>query len=182
MRILLDLDGVLVDFVGGACRIHGRPDPFAEPLIPEVVGNFSMDKIWGMGLDTFWKPMKMPSFWKGLEFMPDAKEILELCEQAVGMDNVCLLTSPSRGSGPVVGKINWIEKNMPEYSRRYLIGPAKQFCAGPDSVLVDDSNRNIEDFVEAGGNVILVPRAWNSNYRERRCAAAWVKWCLENLS
>ena len=85
-------------------------------------------------------------------------------------------------TGWVVGKINWIDKNMPEYSRRYLIGPAKQFCAGPDSILVDDSNKNIEDFAEAGGNVILVPRPWNSNYRERHCAMAWVKWCLENLS
>ena len=182
MRILLDLDGVLVDFVGGACRSHGRPDPYTEPLDPVVAGKFDMEKIWGMDINEFWEPMTEPRWWEELEFMSDAKEILELCERAVGMDNVCLLTMPFRGSGPVVGKINWIERNMPEYSRRYLIGPTKQFCANSDSILVDDRNKNIEDFAEAGGNVVLVPRACNSNYRERHCATAWVKWCLENLS
>ena len=181
MKILLDLDGVLVDFVSGACRAHGRPDPFAEPLNPEVADQFGMDEIWGMDINEFWEPMKEASFWEGLEFMPDAKEILKFCERAVGMDNVCLLTSPSRGSGPVVGKVNWIEKHMPEYKRRFLIGSAKEFCASRRSILIDDSDKNTEAFTEAGGNMILVPRAWNMNWKERHDAVGWMRWCLEDL-
>jgi len=182
MRILLDLDGVLVDFVGGACKAHSLQDPFDEPLASEVAGVFWLDKIWEMDLNEFWEPMKDSAFWEELDWMPDGREILEICEQAVGRDNVCLLTSPSRGSGPVVGKINWIEKNLSEYKHRNLIGTPKEFCASPDSILVDDSNRNIEDFVAACGNTILVPRPWNLNWENRGQAAKWVKWSLEVLN
>ncbi len=178
MKILLDLDGVLVDFVGGACKAHGRPNPYAEPLVA-TAGRYGMDEIWGMGAAKFWKPLKDPKFWEGLEFMPDAEVLLEVCEQAVGAENVCLLTSPSLGSGPVLGKANWIGKRMPGYRLRFLIGSAKTFCAHSGSVLVDDSDHNVDAFRNAGGHAVMVPRAWNRLHTQRHQVLDWVKTRLE---
>lgn len=80
----------------------------------------------------------------------------------------------------MAGKLRWIEEWMPDYSRRYLFGAAKQFCAGPGSVLLDDHSKNTERFVEHGGTAILVPGPWNSNYYiEDR--AAWIQEQLEEL-
>ncbi len=182
MKILLDMDGVMVDFGKGVCEAHGKSNPHAEPLSTETMGKYHMDEIWNMPIDEFWEPLKEASFWENLEFMPDAGVILEACEQAVGKGNVCLLTCPTRGSGPVVGKIRWIEKNMPEYKHRFLIGQPKEFCAGPDSVLVDDSNEIVVRFAKAGGRTILVPRPWNCNYRKRHHALEWVVVGLELMN
>ncbi len=50
---------------------------------------------------------------------------------------------------------------MPNYGRRYLMGPAKHFCSGPGRVLIDDSDKNVIEFLRSGGQAILVPRPWN---------------------
>ena len=181
MKILLDLDGVIVDFVEGACQAHHRR-MYDEPLKEEEAGGYHIEKLWGISRNAFWKPMAEPEFWRKLDWMPDGREILEIVERAVGPENVCLLTSPSVGSGPVVGKLDWIEKNMPAYEWRYLIGPVKDFCAGPDAILVDDSDGNVGSFAEAGGGTVLVPRPWNSNWEHRHDAVEWVKWSLETLT
>jgi len=57
--------------------------------------------------------------------------------------------------------MRWIREHLPAYSRRFLIGPAKEFCANPRSVLIDDSETNVKAFFEAGGHTVLVPREWN---------------------
>jgi len=182
MRILLDLDGVVVDFVGGACKAHGRSSPYAAgPPSSDLAECYWMPDLWEMPIDEFWKPMEDPKFWEGLEFMPDGLEILKACEEVVGKENVCLLTNPTKGSGPVVGKINWIEENLPEYRDRNLIGKPKEFCAHAGSVLVDDSNHNIDTFEEAGGMVIMVPRPWNRLFHyDRETPVDWVRNALES--
>lgn len=38
----------------------------------------------------------------------------------------------------------------------------KAMMAGPRKVLIDDSQRNVEAFTEAGGQAVLVPRPWNN--------------------
>jgi hypothetical protein len=60
------------------------------------------------------------------------------------------------------GKVAWLEKHLPSYSRRFLFGPKKEFCAGPDRLLVDDHDLNTEAFAASGGRTFLVPRQWNS--------------------
>jgi len=48
------------------------------------------------------------------------------------------------------------------YQKHYLIGPAKHFAATPDSLLVDDSEKNIDMWVAWGGVGLLFPCPWNS--------------------
>lgn len=158
MKCLLDLDGVLVDFVGGICRAHGQPNIYADG---KNRGLYGMEEIMGLSATKFWEPAN-EEFWASLDWMPDGREILAAAEEAFGANNVCLLTSPSLNVGATAGKVRWIYEHVPDYKRRFLIGAAKEFCAHDDAVLIDDYEVNIKKFAEHGGDVILVGRPWNS--------------------
>ena len=158
MKVLLDLDGVLADFTGGMCRAHNRPDPWADG---QNRGCYAMDELWGMTASEFWEPAT-EGFWAELEPTPGAFHLVRFLEEQVGAANICILSSPSLDPGCVPGKLRWIRRHLPEYSRRFLFGPRKEFCAGtPSHLLIDDHEANVKGFREAGGTAILFPRPWN---------------------
>jgi len=156
MKCLLDLDGVLVDYVGGCRRLHDRPDPYASGFDRwDFVAEF------GMSAASFYAPQGR-DFWADLDWTPDGRQIFNLIHKHFGPDNTCLLTSPILTEGCYDGKVAWIRKHLPrEYHRRFLIGPAKEFCAGPGRVLFDDNDENVAKFTNAGGFGVLVKRPWN---------------------
>ena len=143
MKCLLDLDGVLVDFVAGVCKAHGSCNVYERP---ESRGQYMMEPLLGVSGNKFWEPCD-EEFWANLDPMPDGFDILHTVEAAFGQDNICLLTSPSLNPGCASGKYRWIEKHLPAYKRRFLIGPRKEFCAHPVAVLIDDYDANIEKFI-----------------------------------
>jgi hypothetical protein len=160
MRIFVDLDGVTVDLGKGIRGLFNIQDPY---LSEKYRGNCHMHKILGLSIDEFFKPMDT-KFWKNLEFTIDGKWILSLVEHLFGSKNVCLLTNHSCRPEVAAGKVLWVEKNLPKYTERLLIGVPKHFCAGPDTMLIDDSDDNVEQFRKFGGVGVLIPRPWNSDY------------------
>lgn len=163
-RCLLDMDGVLVDFVGGACNAHRVENPYAKHPLGDAAGAWDIASLLGMTEKKFWQPLNNAGFWAWLDWMPDGREILETVERLFGQENVCLLTSPNLSPWCASGKVLWIERNMPAYKRRFLIGPRKEFCAFPGNVLVDDNDKNVHDFVSKGGSAVIVPRPWNASW------------------
>lgn len=157
MRVLVDMDGVLACFVTGMCRAHGRPNPFEDGTHG---GRYFIDEIWGMEPAEFWEPAD-EAFWAGLDPTPEAHELVALLEAEFGIESLCLLSSPSANLGCIPGKLRWIDKHFPQFSRRFLFGTQKQFCAGPDHLLIDDWEHNVESFRAAGGHAVLFPRPWN---------------------
>lgn len=159
-KILLDMDGVLVDFAKGVFDLTGLPRP--ERLWWDFVPNES----WAlMGYD----------FWAGLDPYPEFTRIVEAAEEKVGPDNVALLSSPIETRGCLEGKKEWVRKHLPEYQRRLILAPCKEFCARPQSILVDDYEGNIQKFTQAGGWGILVPREWNMLYHQHDWLDATLK-------
>lgn len=158
MKLFIDMDGVLVDFVNGACKLHGIPNPYDDGTCP--VGQWDFVKTLMMSEEEFWKGME-EDFWAGLDPYPEAMKVIDYLKARCGIDNLCLLTSPSYNEGSPTGKLRWIKKHLPEFYRRVLIGPRKEFCAHKDSVLIDDGSHNIESFDSHSGYGILYPRMWN---------------------
>lgn len=158
MRVLLDLDGVLVNFVKGCCELHGKRNPYTDE---KNRGIWNLETLFGIELNQFWNGMEH-AFWANLEPMDDAFELLEIVESIVPQKDICILSSPTRNPGCIPGKIAWIERFIPQYRRRFLIGPKKDFCANIRHILIDDYDKNVEDFRKAGGRSILVPRLWNT--------------------
>lgn len=173
-KCLLDMDGVLTDFVAAMCLHHKRPDPYLDTA---NYGQFDMYGPWSMDEETFWSVADL-DFWKQLPVMPEAHELVAALESMFGEENICILSSPSKNLDCVHGKIWWLRKHFNAYRRSFLIGPKKEFCAGPDRVLVDDYDRNVDKFSAAGGCAVLVPRLWNRKHSQ----AQWsLQVTLENL-
>lgn len=113
-------------------------------------------------IQSFWNAVPREA-WAKTPRSPEFDFLLKHSVELVGRENVCLLTSPTKDPECLAGKLEWIHDTMPAWMhRQYLIGPRKHFCARPDSLLIDDSDENVNKFREAGGNAILVPRPWNS--------------------
>lgn len=174
--IFLDLDGVLVDFVGGVCRYFGKANPYTRP---EAQGEWGLEKLLGIEPEDFWRPLSY-SFWAHLEPTPDAWPILAAVENAArGPQNVCLLTSPCQTAGCVDGKMEWIKQNLPDYQRRVLFGSAKHFVAESGKILVDDSDANCDAWRKAGGQAVLVARPWNVRHNTQHDTVDYLRFCLE---
>jgi 5'(3')-deoxyribonucleotidase len=154
------MDGVLSDFVGGMCRAHGIENPYNNP---ETDWKIDFPKLTGIETSEFWKPCDSKEFWLGLEPLPDGRFLIDYLLNKFDIENLCILTSPTLGDGCAPGKIAWLKKWYPKFQRRFLIGPAKEFCAYNDSVLIDDQKKNCEKFWVAGGGAILWPAPWNEN-------------------
>jgi len=151
-KIFLDMDGVIVNFVKGMCKMHGEPE-IKEWLTPQ---------IFGLTIKQFWAPCNFTNFWANLEWMPDGCKILRTAEK---IGDVYILTAPTLSANSYSGKIKWIENNLIRYKHRTIICPCKELLAG-NGILVDDSDKNVDTFRKAGGQAILVPRPWNSRFGE----------------
>jgi len=179
IQSLLDMDGVLVDFVGGACRLHGRANPYLSGYRDWLI--CESPEFNGMSMREFCAPMGR-EFWASLDWTEDGREILACVEAAFGPENVCILSAPMLTDGCIDGKRDWINKHIPQYKTRYLFGNAKHFAAAPGRFLIDDRDDNIIEYrkclyemfpmpgtIQANeallkfcdAHAILVPRPWN---------------------
>lgn len=171
-RVLLDMDGVLADFIGGAMAFHGKDYPH-YPHDPDTQVEqmpWDIERVFNMNPHALWSNLGR-TFWRNLKPLPQFNHYVSSLEEKFGVDRICLLTSPPRSEGAVEGKLDWIREYLPQYRRQFLIGPAKEFCASPHHVLVDDHEVNIQKFRDAGGHGFLVPAPWNSRFGENAVTA-----------
>lgn len=182
MKLFLDMDGVLVNWVRGAHELHNLP--WDDNNWPYAIGpdgwDFYKNELAFPSFDTFAKDMGY-DFWNELEWMPDGKRIIEVCEQIIGKDCVYLLTAPCHTPGTVEGRLSWISREMPNYRNRVLVGDCKEAIAGPKSILVDDWERNVKRWREAGGLAVTCPRAWNNLFSWNDAPVTHIKECLINI-
>lgn len=155
MKVFLDMDGVLVDFRRGVCEAFGRDDPST---------NWTFWEDWE-GVTTHDVDVKCSSmFWEMLYCTPEGMEIEQAIRHTFGESNVYLLTTPMPNPSSGIGKLWWIKRHLPWLYTRTIISYApKSLLAGPDTLLIDDKDENIEEFRKAGGQGILVPRPWNKD-------------------
>jgi ribosomal protein S9 len=88
-----------------------------------------------------------------MEWMPDGRKLWD----AIKKYDPTILSSPSNHVSSVEGKKTWLKKNLPEVS--YIIEKHKEKYADKDSVLIDDREKNIKKWEEAGGIGILYKNA-----------------------
>lgn len=179
-QCLLDMDGVIADFMGQLCKYHDRPSPYLDPA---NYGIWDTETLWGITVDEFWAPIKEDSwhFWKTIPKTLEADYIVREAEYAFGTENVAILTASSDDEGSVPGKRAWMRKNYPQFEKRMIFGSAKEFLAAPNRTLIDDRDKNVDAFRSAGGKAILVPRLWNRQHKYADQAFATVYDQLEKM-
>ena len=152
MKIYLDMDGVMVDFFTGVNEIFNIPKP------PHKYNWFEDYNVSREQLNV----VCGARFFSNLDWMSDGREIEEAVRCTFGSENVYLVTLPMPNSESWMGKVEWVNKHLSLYHKQLIISTApKSLLAGPDTLLIDDKDQNIEEFRAAGGQGILVPRPWN---------------------
>jgi len=157
MKIFFDLDEVFVDFVRGACEIHGvdhiqlqqkRVEKQLWDIVP-TISEMKMDETFNS--EKFWAPIHNQggSFWASLKPTFWSLHLLEV----INSHNLdwYLLTSPCLGVDVHIGKINWIHSFFGHTFDRFFITRHKEVFAGQGRILIDDKPENIDSFVKAGG-------------------------------
>lgn len=155
-RVFFDIDGVLARFTSGALAVHGRPEHSGQWQTRDF------QRTWGLDDRAFYAPMDR-TFWATLGRWEDGFALLRYVETLVGEKSIVLLTSPVATEGCCDGKRRWVETHLPEYLPRLVLGGCKALLAGPDKLLVDDSETNTRAFRAEGGHAWTVPRPWNYN-------------------
>lgn len=170
-KCFLDMDGVLVDFVEGYCSLKNLKTPYYDPDnfgkwdVTQIFieqGHFEERDRWiGCNKD----------FWAKLRPMRDADGIVKLLEDRFGQKHIVILSRPvvhtrdTRLTAQCIeGKLEWLAKWYPQYYERVWFGKHKEQVAHAQSLLIDDSDENVENYKKAGGPAILVPRLWNSGH------------------
>lgn len=159
-KILLDMDGVIVDFFGGVCELFGK-NKFSEYGKLNAQNGWEFYKQWGATDSDFWGmiDMKGEEFWTSLKPERWAKQFYE------GLTALAPVYFCSSGAiNPVAwsGKIRWIRSwlRQPRFNNVVLTAH-KELLALPTNCLVDDHIENVRKFREGGGRAILFPRNWN---------------------
>ena len=155
IRIFLDLDGVVVDWIGGSCKVTGLDTEEKENRKRLKKGD-RIYNILGISEKEMWKKIDATeNWWEDLELLPWGKKLYDALSR---VGSVCFLTSPSDNSNSFSGKAEWIKKYFP--NTEFLIGKPKEFCAAPNSILVDDSDHKINKFRKWKGNAFLWPNQY----------------------
>lgn len=151
--IFLDLDDVLADFSGAACRIHGRPLPTTWGLYTE----------WGMSREDFWAPINDlgDTFYREhVNPLPWLTDLVDACREAD--DELAILTAPGDNWPGLNGKKEWIDFYVGDVE--VILCHHKHLLAAPSRLLIDDKYENCLHFAMFGGSSILFPRPTNTEH------------------
>ena len=143
MIVYLDMDGVLADF-----EFHAK----------QMFGN----EVWQNNRQ-FWKELRLYQslgyrFWEELPVMKGAKELISAIEKLDGVDDICVLSATGNPEYQAEQqKINWLNQHFPDLTNRYFVRKSveKAHFADENSFLIDDREKSVIPFVEAGGHAHL---------------------------
>src|ERR1017187_7230380 len=132
-ELFLDLDGVFADFNKRVFDLSGK-QPYEL----------------GKGL---WKViMADKGFFASLEFMPHAEHLWEYSKQY----NPTFLTGAPPGDRSRQQKRDWVAQRFgDEWVTIVLLAREKQLHSGPNKALLDDTPKNVAEWVEKGGHGVL---------------------------
>ena len=168
--VALDMDDVCNRLTMVVLRWVGCPvDMYSYRDYPVEAGSnivLAMKLITGVdgySEQDFWDTVPR-KIWAHTPLSDEFPWLLHRCAAKVGKENVYFLTCPTNNPDCLAGKLEWIHRNTPKWMhRQYMMGPPKQVCGRPDTLLIDDREANVDAFRADGGRAILMPRPWNRN-------------------
>lgn len=159
-QIFVDLDGVVANWEKRAIEVLGMD---LDSTIKILKNGTDLEDIcevhpWEI-LDK-----KHDEFWNELELFPWAYEMIEKLQT---LGEVSFLSSggniyrrPEGVGNAALGKTIWVSDKFKEYDVPLILTKHKYFCAGLDSILIDDTLEKIEEFENYGGHSFLFPHPY----------------------
>ena len=147
-KIYFDLDGVLADFDRGVRELCGM-----EPVDQSNKNQGDDDRL-------FEAIKNVDHFYNKLELCPGAKEMFQQLDKKY--PGACEILSgipkPRRGITTAADdKIEWVHRNLGEHIKVNIVyrEEKKNYVTGKECVLIDDYEKNIIEWENAGGTGIL---------------------------
>jgi len=144
--VFLDIDGVIGDWLGRACKTLDL-NPEDEGLRGQLKKGIYLDKILGITQEEMWAKIDKEgsAWWEEIELLPWANELHDLLKES---SDLAILTAPSDCPCSSYGKQVWAKKYFPDTP--IFIGKEKHLCSHSNAILVDDSDKNIKVFSKKG--------------------------------
>lgn len=186
-RIILDMDEVLTDFVGAACKAWGT-------TTEEVVKNWEAGR-WDMTAPVgrtirgkpltereFWDRINNNvGFWEHMNETPFVQTLLNRVYYEVDK-NWHIVSSPSYCATCYDGKVKYLKRTFGEKFNQFALTPHKELFAQPGVLLIDDRDSNVENFIKHGGAGIVFPAHHNSKHEFKTDPVTYVTAQLEKLT
>lgn len=163
-KILLDIDGVLNNFIRGACKIFNRD--YDSLISSWPLGIWNMEVALNIPASEFYSTIDHAGidFWANLPEFSHTRSMIKFCQD---LAPTYLVTTPTLDPSCHHGKMIWIQNVFGRNFKDYVLTPRKELCAAPYHVLVDDNEENIKKFIINGGIGLLYPTVGNCRYEER---------------
>lgn len=181
IRIILDLDEVLLDWCGPACKafyaklddVQGYWTPgmwgIVKPL-DDYLTSRGMCRPDGKPLDDekLWaKIREVPNFWESLPRLPWATQLIKMVDRVAVSWLIVTQGQPYHDPRSYGGKVYSLQSWLGRTFDRFAITCHKYEYARSDTILIDDNQDNCKAFVEHGGQAILFPRYHNNRHEYR---------------
>jgi PAS domain-containing protein len=134
-NFFVDMDGVLTDFNRAYKELTGKE-----------ITKFRTDK-------DFWKEIDAggEEYWSEMKWTSDGKKLWNYLKKYKPK----VLSSPSQKKQSRTGKQKWINRELPRIELLLRDANKKKEFANEFSILIDDREPNIKDWIESGGIGIL---------------------------
>lgn len=179
MIVLLDMDGVLVDFIGRFLELQGATSTRDKEHFLRNKRNYPLHNgyrdylLVPEGRDEFLYQEEVyekltAREWETMEPFPWTVPLLELLRERFGDSAIWIYTSAGIPTTPffreaAVGKARWLEKYIPWIEGRVIMTGAKEQLAKytRDVLVIDDRDFVCDRFTAEGYPAILCPQWWN---------------------
>lgn len=164
-KIFLDMDDVLLDTANYFYKWHKAESPY---LTSTNLGKRDNGEMIGLNWQKAWNELPF-EFWSSIPKAPFADNLISVCEDSVGEENVFILTSAISNTDCYAGKSAWINKYLPKYKSKLFIGQKKHIVVDEYSLLIDDYEKHEKNFsaFNKANNFLLFPAYGNRLFSER---------------
>ncbi len=154
MKLLLDCDGILSDFVGASLRYlqqaHGLKFTPEQVTEHDICKALSLDNITAIWLQHEWR---MPGFCLGIEPYPGSKDFVESLKQ---LGDIVVVTAPMAAARPwMYERLEWLEYH---YGLTDVVFTKHKHHVAGD-VMIDDNEGNL--LTSLAKYKVLFRRPWN---------------------
>lgn len=174
LTVYLDMDGVVTDFHTAYAKLYNLQYNYNSPAERDINGvrvlkndyyHLQRMSCTSFDLSVFHIDKEGPDWWAFIQFTPWGHQLMNMiCANAGYKYDLILLSCPATFHWSAHGKYHWCIRNFPDVPYISCKARYKYKLANPYSILIDDSQSNVEAFREAGGIAYAFPQHWNENH------------------
>jgi 5'(3')-deoxyribonucleotidase len=163
MKIALDVDGVLADFMRPAqTYAHVMSN---RKLTEDEIVHYDMSKVWPEIKDEMRAQWRARGFCASLHILPGSQIAVEILNAAFGKQNIKYVTTPMSDSQFWIDeRTAWLKHHFDIDSDKIIYTSDKVKDDQESDILVDDHPDNVTKWAESGRKSFLITQPFNATF------------------